>query len=720
MDRRFAQLLAVAFFSVIAVFRKSLAREVAIGQTDGVKGNEEEGRDGEVRKKSFEIGHFQVFTYPEKLALAPSRTAEAIRDGGFMLHFHRTILLGLLTAASGALTVAAQTFDNSGNSLLNGAYFVREVMFTQIGENGAIGKAQSAIGTVTFDGNGNYSFSGQVMVSTAGSTASTTSVTGTYKVSANHLLELTSLFTYVYGTGATPATITEYGGVAAVGPGAFVASATEGEYYDIFVGIPVPANVTNASLAGGYTAAYLGFPGADVNSVRQCGFTLDSDGKGNFAATSVTGSAANLGNTPLTQAVSGLTYALGANGSGSIDFGAASLNQLVSGTQSFAVSADGNLLIGGSPDDFDLFIALRSLTAPASNSTYQGVYFVAGMWDEPPAYVAAWYGSATATLQGLSPTHWRLNQIDGGSARTEDYTFSGSYTVPASGVFADSDGNQYTLGANGQAAFLLGGYGFYELALELQAPTWSGTGVFLQPLGIVNAANFAPITNPIAPVEMISLFGSGMSSETAQAPAFPLPINLAGTEVLINGTAAPLVYVSPTYITAVVPAAIHPDTGEPDDAPWATFQVVNNGVRSNSAMVRAGFGAPGIFTTLENGTGEAAARHADYSLVNASHPAVAGETVLIYLTGLGLVTPAIPDGAAAPDKPLSSTESGVYVYIDNQSATVSFAGLAPGFAGLYQVNAVVPQTPDSGDVSLNIWVESTCFNSQATISIAAE
>ena len=66
-----------------------------------------------------------------------------------MLGFHRTVLLGLLTATSGALTAAAQTFDNSGNNLLNGAYFVREVMFTEIDTSGAIGKAQSAIGTAT-------------------------------------------------------------------------------------------------------------------------------------------------------------------------------------------------------------------------------------------------------------------------------------------------------------------------------------------------------------------------------------------------------------------------------------------------------------------------------------------------------------------------------------------------------------------------------------------
>jgi uncharacterized protein (TIGR03437 family) len=67
---------------------------------------------------------------------------------------------------------------------------------------------------------------------------------------------------------------------------------------------------------------------------------------------------------------------------------------------------------------------------------------------------------------------------------------------------------------------------------------------------------------------------------------------------------------------------------------------------------------------------------------------------------------------------VSKTQSPVYVYIDNQWATVSFAGLAPGFAGLYQVNVVVPKTPDSGDVTLDVDVENVAFSSQSTISIA--
>ena len=69
-------------------------------------------------------------------------------------------------------------------------------------------------------------------------------------------------------------------------------------------------------------------------------------------------------------------------------------------------------------------------------------------------YIIGWYGSTDATPQGLSLTHWRWNQAGGGYFGNQDDTFSESYTVPASGEFMGSGGDQYTLGANGQACLL--------------------------------------------------------------------------------------------------------------------------------------------------------------------------------------------------------------------------------------------------------------------------
>ena len=136
------------------------------------------------------------------------------------------------------------------------------------------------------------------------------------------------------------------------------------------------------------------------------------------------------------------------------------------------------------------------------------------------------------------------------------------------------------------------------------------------------------------------------------------------------------------------------------------------------SMVRVSQTSPGIFTASENGIGDGAIRHADFSLVTASHPAVAGETILVYVTGLGTVTPAPSDGEAAPGTPLTTVDHTAYVGIDGVYVMPTFEGLAPGFAGLYQMNVVVPKTTNSGEVSLSIVVPGVAGAFSATIPVA--
>jgi uncharacterized protein (TIGR03437 family) len=73
-----------------------------------------------------------------------------------------------------------------------------------------------------------------------------------------------------------------------------------------------------------------------------------------------------------------------------------------------------------------------------------------------------------------------------------------------------------------------------------------------------------------------------------------------------------------------------------------------------------------------------------------SAPATAGDALVIYCTGLGAVSPAVPAGTAAPSSTLSWTTGTVSVTLGGQPAHVLFSGLAPTYAGLYQVNAIVP------------------------------
>jgi uncharacterized protein (TIGR03437 family) len=108
---------------------------------------------------------------------------------------------------------------------------------------------------------------------------------------------------------------------------------------------------------------------------------------------------------------------------------------------------------------------------------------------------------------------------------------------------------------------------------------------------------------------------------------------------------------------------------------------------------------PGIFTNNPvGGLGYAAALHPDFSLVSPSSPAKIGETVAIYLTGLGDVSPTVTDGSPGPATSFSSTVNPVAVSIDGMPANVTYSGLAPGLAGLYQINVTVPTGVSNGDI----------------------
>jgi hypothetical protein len=455
--------------------------------------------------------------------------------------FFYTILIALSTA----IGAAAQNFDTSGNGMLKGQYFVREILIAgQNGDaNGTITSAASVMGVVTFNGSGGYSFSGTAASTASPGTITMQVLTGTYEVGSNGLLGIQSL--------ADP-TQTSYGGVSAIGPSAFVASATEGASVDILIAIPAGSGESAASLKGPYPTGFIDFLNADVTMVREATMSLNADGAGNFGSVAVAGTAANLGGTPINQTAPGVTYTPGVTGSGTVNFGAASSAQLISGSKTLYISADGNIVIGGNPAGFDLMVGIRGLTAPASNATSSGEYYVAALENSltgasPANAIDGFYGSLNATGQGASITHNRFQMF---LFDVYDYTYDNTYNVQSNGTYGDGAFYQYSLGVNGQAFVATGIDGLYSLMVGFGTPKFSGSGVYLNPIGVVNAASFAPITNPIAPGEVITLFGSGLAASSVNASSVPLPTTLGNTQVNINGIAAPLYYVTPTQIAA--------------------------------------------------------------------------------------------------------------------------------------------------------------------------
>ena len=567
--------------------------------------------------------------------------------------------------------------------MLKGDYFLRQVLLSGVSAQGTIARARSIVGTATFDGNGNYTFAGQ-MADTQVAQPQSYSVSGQYQLAPNGFFQIQNLI---------DTNDIDFGGVGAVGPSAIVASATEGAYHDVLVAIPAGSGVSNGTLQGNYVAGFIDFSGGASSKVRDGYFSMSSNGQGSLGNVSINGSAADQGSLPTTQTASNVTYALSGTGSGTINFGSSA--SLISGTKNLYISSDGNLLLGGSPGGFDLVVGIKAVTPPASNATFVGTYYLSALEEDASnlsqgqATIDSFYGSTNANGQGTSISHFRFDQVGQG---VYDYTADDTFSFGRDGT-DQKDFFQNILGVNGQAILMVGRQDEYSLTVGFQTPPYSGSGVFLNPIGIVNSANFAPITNSVAPGEFLTLFGTNLSSVTLQAQSLPLQTNLGGVQVMVNSRAAPIYFVSPTQISVIVPNA----TTES----FATFQVIS-GTPSNKVTLYVTPTAPGVYTQPPDGVETAAALHTDYSLVTRNNPAKVGETLQLFVTGLGAVTPAVADGTVVPSSPLSLVNADVAVFVDGQQAQVTFKGLAPGFVALYQVNFVVPEGVSSGQVYVDI------------------
>ena len=276
------------------------------------------------------------------------------------------------------------------------------------------------------------------------------------------------------------------------------------------------------------------------------------------------------------------------------------------------------------------------------------------------------------------------NQIPFAGARIEFAITESDAVLSPAGAFTDGQGNAstgVTLGAaTGPVTVIATVLG---ASLSARFSLFSLGTVQVPPAGIVNGASFAPGPVSLSPGSILSIFGTNLSATTAAASSLPLPTRLANTTVEIGGIAAPLFFVSPLQINAQVPAELSGSTAS---------LVVRNGVSSSAPIPLALRAAsPGLFSQDSSGRGPGAITHSVGQLpVTVDSPASAGEVVQIFATGLGSVSPTVPSGRPAPSQPLSRIVSSVTVTLNGVPAPVLFAGLAPGFAGLYQVNLQVP------------------------------
>jgi len=594
----------------------------------------------------------------------------------------------------GALPLAAQTLSNTS---LQGVYFVR---YLGVDTNN---NPQSFQGTFTFDGKGGFQVTGQGTSTATSNHSLKVASTGDYQVLSSGVVNLLNPF--------EPSGKTRMHG--GMGAGVLVASSRNSSYDDFLVAIPASTAGSNATLSGSYRVASMDFLNGDLSLTRGTFFSVTADGKGGLGNVMVSGSAVNLANINTVQTSAGATYSVTANGSGTLNLpaptGVAANTQLLAGNKILYASSDGSVFIAGSASTYDIIVGIKANPGNAPQLAFQGLYFRVYLEDvsQGPAVgdQSIWDGqgavnevSSLALEVGNDRTNYVesvYNNPNPNQPAGLDYIYTGDLTLAADGTTAD--GRALGAGGNLMLSGSVDGSNGYAIALRVKAPALSGSGVFLNPQGVMNAASNAPFTTPVAPGEFITLYGTGMAAQTAVAGSLPFPPTLGGVTVTVNGAAAPLYYVSPTQISGVVPYST------PTDDSFLNVQVNNFGTVSNVVQVYSGYASPGIFTVPPGGIGNGAILHADYSVVTPAKPAKVGDTVLIFVSGLGPVTPAVAAGAAAPTNPLSQVPANdIAVNIDNQPALVPYAGLAPGLAGLYQLNVTIPSGVNTGNVDVEI------------------
>jgi uncharacterized protein (TIGR03437 family) len=661
-------------------------------------------------------------------------TTHFIRYWKLLMRQHKFLFQAAALAVFGLAVASGQTQDTSGNGLLSGTYQFRHVAVLNVDENLDPIEIAATYGTIRFSGGGNYTITGTTVDNTVSSGApQPLNVSGTYAIGGNgagyiaNPLAPTDFNSYIYGAEAQ---------------GVFTGSSTESEQggelvNDIFIAIPIASTApTNASFTSAYQTGLLDFTGAGSTATKNALFELTPNGQGKFGVINLSGQAANQSSSSVTQSVSGATYNFNGDGSATLTIPLPSpitaANALFTGSKTIFPSKDGNFILGWTAGGYDIFFGVKALAIPGTNSVSGGLYFTAALEDSPGAVgTDSYYGglSIFGDSAGDALLHERVNTPQGLSY---DFGTDDQINLNADGTTPiDFNGYQYIFGDAGNcqngtstfpcaAAFVaIGSFGNFSLLVGLHVPIFSGSGVYIYPTGVVNSASYQPITASLAPGELITIFGSGLASGTVVTQGGqPYPTTLGGVTVSIDNIPCPISYVSPNQLSVIVPYEVASNqTG------LANIQVTN-GAQSNVVQMYLTDASPGSYSlettpalvtqagqTSLDGIGYSAAEHATGPLagqfVTPTNPAQPGEYISVYLTGLGTVTPTITDGALGPSSTLSWADlynagnmavlfNDFYNGSTENFATIEFAGLAPGYAGLYQINVQVP-TSGLGD-----------------------
>jgi uncharacterized protein (TIGR03437 family) len=360
------------------------------------------------------------------------------------------------------------------------------------------------------------------------------------------------------------------------------------------------------------------------------------------------------------------------------------------GSSMAATAYNGTITIAGSSfasDNKQISVSLNVTTQPIAEASSSSLSFniAQGAQPETDSVEVTNPGQGTLTVSGVTAT-----AASSGTWLTAA-TVSGGITVTANptGLSPDTYTGTVTVASNGVNGNIVIPV---QLVVAAQGPPIASAG------GAVNNGTFAS-GEPLAQGDIVAVFGSQFDFDAPQgATSLPLLTTMDGIQVLVNGKAAPVYYVSSSQINFEIP--IDAATGD------GTIQVVRNGTAGNLIYVDINaqvprfilYGNYGIMTTPAGAlTGIP------------SSPVKIGDTVVIYTLGLGPTSPPVPSGTASPVSPLAYVLGSTQVcfgvetpFYQAPCATPSFTGLTPNYVGLYQIDVTIPAGIQSGNNTMTL------------------
>ncbi|MGH9668118.1 MAG: IPT/TIG domain-containing protein, partial [Bryobacteraceae bacterium] len=210
------------------------------------------------------------------------------------------------------------------------------------------------------------------------------------------------------------------------------------------------------------------------------------------------------------------------------------------------------------------------------------------------------------------------------------------------------------------------------------------------PPRISSVVNAADLTQPVAPGGLITIFGQQLSPVNAASQEIPLPTALGNSCLTVNGQPIPILFVSPAQVNAQLPFQASGSVTLILRTPGGVSDNYNRVILPTAPSVFHS-GVAGPLTNVPT-----LVRADNNLLVTDANPIHTGDSLVIYLTGLGQTNPAQDAGQPAPSSPLANALVQPTVTINGVSLPVVYAGLSPGEVGVYQINVNVPKSVPAG------------------------